>query len=157
MALPTARNRRRARHGCGVITLGVTAGEEFAWRGFLQGHLVRRIGVTRGLLLLSGIWWAWHVPVLLAGYNFPDYPLLGTFVLFPLQMLGLSLFFGWLTLRSGSFWPAALAHAALNSIQVGVINNLQLSVPRLYVDVLWIALGLIVGLVCLARLRLDPT
>jgi len=138
-----------------VITLGVTAGEEFAWRGFLQGHLIRRIGVTRGLLLLAAIWWAYHVPVLLAGYNYPDYPILGTFVLFPLQTLSLSFLFGWLTIRSGSFWPAALGHAALNSIQEGIIGNLQLEVPRLYLDILRIALGLVVALACWASLRRD--
>ena len=138
-----------------VITLGVTTGEEFAWRGFLQGHLIRRIGVTRGILLLAAIWWAFHVPVLLAGYNYPDYPILGTFVLFPLQILGLSFFFGWLTIRSGSFWPAALGHAALNSIQQGIISDLQLGVPGLYLDTLRIALGLVVALFCWASLRRD--
>ena len=138
-----------------VITLGVTTGEEFAWRGFLQGHLIRRTGMTRGLLILALIWWAWHVPVLLAGYNYPDYPVLGTFVLFPLQILGLTFLFGWLTIRSGSFWPAALGHAALNSIQEGVIGNLQLGVPGLYLDILRIALGLVVGLACWVSLRRD--
>lgn len=139
-----------------VITLGVTVGEEFAWRGFLQGHLTRRAGVIRGILILSFIWWIWHLPALLAGYNFPNYPVLGALVLFPLQMIGLSFFFGWLTIRSGSFWPAALGHAALNTIQQGVIDNLQLSVGIIYVDILRTALGLIVGLMCWASLGRDP-
>ncbi|HEV7227197.1 type II CAAX endopeptidase family protein [Brevundimonas sp.] len=139
-----------------VVTLGVTVGEEFAWRGFLQGHLTRRAGVIRGILILSFIWSIWHLPALLAGYNFPNYPVLGAFVLFPLQTLGLSFFFGWLTIRSGSFWPAALGHAALNSIQQGVIDNLQLSVGIIYVDILRTVLGLIVGLMCWASLRRDP-
>lgn len=140
-----------------IFSLVATTGEEFAWRGFLQGHLVRRTGVIPGILILAAIWWAWHVPGLLAGYNFPDYPILGALVLFPLQMIGASLFFGWLTIRAGSFWPAALAHAAVNSIQQGMIDNLQLGVPVLYVDVLRTTLILAVGLVCWAMLRHDPT
>lgn len=139
-----------------ILGLVASVGEEFSWRGFLQGHLVRRAGVIRGILLLSAIWWAWHLPGLLAGYNFPDYPLLGAFVLFPLQMVGASFFFGWLTIRAGSFWPAALAHAAVNSIQQGMMDNLQLAVPGLYADVLRTLLILAVGLICWARLRHDP-
>jgi len=131
-----------------VLGLIATTGEEFAWRGFLQGHLTSRFGVRAGILLLAAVWWAWHLPGLLAGYNFPDYPVLGAFVLFPLQMIGASLFFGWLTLRAESFWPAALAHAAVNSVQQGVIDNLVLNLPRLYVDGLRSALILAVGLAC---------
>lgn len=130
------------------VGLLASTGEEFAWRGFLQSHLERRFDVLPGILVLATIWWAWHLPGLLAGYNFPHYPYFGALVLFPLQMIGTSLFFGWLTIRAGSFWPAALAHAAVNSTQQGVIDNLQLSGPLIYVDILRTALILLVGLVC---------
>lgn len=139
-----------------VFGLVASTGEEFAWRGFLQGHLIRRLGVQTGILLLAAVWWAWHLPGLLAGYNFPDYPLLGALVLFPLQMIGASFFFGWLTLRSGSFWAAALAHAAVNSVQQGVVDDLLTTVSPLYVDGLRTALILGVGLVCWWRLSRSP-
>src|SRR5690606_23069025 len=98
----------------------VAVGEEFGWRGFLQGHLIARMGTTDGIVLLGFIWSMWHLPSLLAGYNFPEYPLLGATVLFPVQLIAASFFLGWLTLRAGSFWPAAIAHGATNSIQEGV-------------------------------------
>lgn len=131
-----------------LIGLVAATGEEFAWRGFLQSHLTRRLGVRTGILVLAGVWWAWHLPGLLAGYNFPDYPLLGALILFPLQMIGASLFFGWLTIRSGSFWAAALAHAAVNSVQQGVIDNIVTTLPGLAVDALRTGLILAVGLAC---------
>lgn len=138
-----------------AIGLIASTGEEFAWRGFLQSHLEVRCGVLRGLFVLAGIWWAWHLPGLLAGYNFPKYPYLGALVLFPLQMIGTSLFFGWLTIRAGSFWPAALSHAAVNSTQQGVLDNLQLDGPHLYVDIVRTGLILFVGVICGFALRHD--
>src|SRR5215471_5134581 len=100
------------------------AGEEYGWRGFLQGLLVERLGITRGIVLLGLIWSFWHLPILLAGYNYPQHPLLGALVLFPLTLVGASFFLGWLTIRSGSAWPAALAHGAANSLEEGVIGNI---------------------------------
>lgn len=138
-----------------IVGLIATTGEEFAWRGFLQGHLEQAYGVIPAVLRVALIWWAWHLPGLLAGYNFPETPLLGAFVLFPLQMIGASLFFGWLTIRSDSFWPAALAHAAVNSIQQGVFDNLQVSGPSLHAHLVRTLLILCLGLACVPSLIRD--
>lgn len=129
-----------------TFNLVAATGEEFAWCGFLQGQLIGRFGILPGILVLAGVWWAWHLPGLLAGYNFPEHPYLGAFVLFPLQMIGASLFLGWLTIKAGSFWPAALAHGTVNSVQQGLIDNLQLAVPQFHVDLLRTGLILAVGL-----------
>jgi uncharacterized protein len=131
-----------------TFALVATTGEEFAWRGFLQGHLENIIGIRSGILMLAAIWWAWHLPGLLAGYNFPDYPVFGALVLFPLQMAGASLFFGWLTIRANSFWPAALGHGAVNSVQQGLIDNLRLEGSMLVVDLLRTGLILALGIIC---------
>lgn len=136
-----------------TVGLVATTGEEFAWRGFLQGHLESRHGIVPAILLVALIWWAWHLPGLLAGYNFPETPLLGAFVMFPLQMLGASLFFGWLAVRANSFWPAALAHGAVNSIQQGLFDNLQMEGGALSAHIVRTALILLVGLMCLPSLR----
>ena len=70
---------------------------------------------------------------------------------------GTSLFFGWLTIGAGSFWPAALAHPAVNSVQQGVIDDLELSRPALQVDVIRTALIRIVGLASWCALRRTRT
>ena len=128
-------------------------GEELGWRGLLQGALIDRFGIGRGLVLLGLVWSFWHLPSLLAGYNYPDHPVLGGFVLFPLKLIGASLFMAWLTLRAGSFWPAAFAHGAGNSIEIGVIGNLKMAMPQIYVDVLHLLLTLGAGLICLVLLQ----
>lgn len=138
--------------GYSIFNLVATVGEEFAWRAFLQGHLTRQFGVRRGIVILGLFWSFWHLPVLLAGYNFPQYPALGAFVLFPIELVGAAFFLGWLTIRSGSFWPAALAHGAINSIQEGVISHLHLTVPRIYEDLMRMGLMVVVGLLCWAAL-----
>jgi uncharacterized protein len=121
-------------------------GEELGWRGFLQGLLVEELGLTRGIVLLGLLWSFWHLPALLAGYNYPEHPVLGATVLFPVQLVAASFFLGWLTIRSGSFWPAAVAHGAANSIEEGVTQHLNMVVPHLYEDAIRVGLTVLVGL-----------
>lgn len=120
-------------------------GEELGWRGLLQGILIEELGMTRGIALLGLIWSFWHLPLLLAGYNYPEHPVLGALVFFPVQLIAASFFFGWLTIRAGSFWPAALAHGAVNSIQEGISEQIGMTVPHIYEDMVRLALTIAVG------------
>jgi uncharacterized protein len=121
-------------------------GEELGWRGFLQGLLVKELGVARGIGLLGLVWSFWHLPLLLAGYNYPQHPVLGAMVLFPVQLIAGSFFLGWLTIRAGSFWPAAVAHGAVNSIAEGVTQHIDMAMPQIYEDVSRMLLTVLVGL-----------
>lgn len=123
------------------------AAEEFTWRGFLQGILIDKLGITKGVALLGLIWSFWHLPALLAGYNHPDYPILGSFLLQPIQEIAISFFLAWLSLSSKSFIPAAIAHGAGNSIQEGVISNIKLQSPIIYKDISVLIITVIVGLI----------
>ena len=49
-----------------VGTLIPAFGEEFGWRGYLLPHLVKQYRLRTALLVHSFIWWAWHLPVLIA-------------------------------------------------------------------------------------------
>lgn len=131
-------------------------GEEFGWRAFLQQHLIDKLGLGRGVVLLGLIWSFFHLPGLLAGYNYPDAPVLGAFVIFPIELVAVSVFMAWLILTARSFWPAAIAHGAGNSIQEGVIGNLQLAAPRLYEDLTTLAVTVVIGLACWLVIRRRP-
>jgi len=126
------------------------AGEEFAWRGFLQGQLTQRYGSIKGIAILGFIWSMWHLPAQLAGYNFPDNPIFGSLIISPIELIAVSFFLGWLTLKSGSFIPAAIAHGAGNSIQEGVISNINIQVPRIYEDLITLSSTVVMGLVFLS-------
>jgi uncharacterized protein len=130
-----------------MLTGLLAIGEEFAWRGLLQGILIERFGTTKGIVVLGLIWSYWHFPIQIAGYNFPENPILGSLILSPILMIGLSLFYAWLTLKSKSFWPAALAHGAYNTIEEGIIQNLQLSEPMIVLHLVKIVVTLLFGLV----------
>ena len=105
---------------CSAVILGAlintipALGEEIGWRGWLLPKLLP-LGPVPAILVSGVIWGAWHAPLVLLGYNYPTAPgWLGV-----LAMIGMCTLvggvFGWLRLRSGSVWPAALAHGSFNA------------------------------------------
>lgn len=131
---------------------GLTAvGEEFGWRGVLHTHFIARFGFLRGVTLLGFIWAIWHVPMNLAGYNYADAPMLGTFVLFPLKLIAVSFIMAWLTLRVRSFWPAMLMHGSGNGIEEAVVSSLTLKsgIWPLTGYVLQIGVTIALALICI--------
>ncbi len=101
-----------------VVNGLATFGEEFGWRAYLQRKL-RPLGTRKAVLVTGVIWGIWHWPFILMGHNYGlDYP--GAPLLGPLAMVWFCVtvgtFLGWLTLKSGSVWPAVIGHAAVNGM-----------------------------------------
>lgn len=94
-------------------------GEEIGWRGLLQPALAKRFGAFKGTVLVGLIWAYWHIPANLAGFNDAEHPVLTTFVLFPVFCVAFAFVLAWLVQRTGSLWPAALAHVANNNMSRG--------------------------------------
>ncbi|MGZ5538132.1 MAG: CPBP family intramembrane glutamic endopeptidase [Chthoniobacterales bacterium] len=90
-------------------------GEEIGWRGFLVPELSKVVGFG-GIGLISGVMWAvYHFPILIfADYNAAGTPIWFCVVCFSCGVIAESFIFAWLTLRSGSLWPAALLHGSHN-------------------------------------------
>jgi membrane protease YdiL (CAAX protease family) len=97
--------------------LPMNLGEEFGWRAYLQQKLLP-LGPRKAVLLVGAIWAVWHWPIIFLGYNY-GFGYWGAPVAGPLLwvwcLLPASIFYGWLTLRSGSVWPAAIAHGVSNA------------------------------------------
>lgn len=93
-----------------------TLGEEFGWRGYLLPKLLP-LGTRRALLAHGAIWGIWHWPVIAMGHNYgldyPGAPWAGLLAMV-LFTVAAGVVLGWLTLRSGSVWPAVLGHAMIN-------------------------------------------
>lgn len=96
------------------VGLVIALGEEYGWRGYLQGELVK-MGRVKGILLVGIIWGVWHAPVIAMGHNYPGYPVLG-----PILMVAYTVFLayvlGYAVLKTGSVWLAAYLHALNNGV-----------------------------------------
>jgi membrane protease YdiL (CAAX protease family) len=92
-------------------------GEEFGWRAYLLPKLMA-LGPRKAVLLVGVIWAVWHWPSIYMGFNYGvgywGAPVVGP-LLFVLVLIFESAFYAWVTLRSGSVWPAALGHGASNA------------------------------------------
>jgi uncharacterized protein len=109
----------------GVIgSISRALGEEIGWRGFLLPRLVERAGFTGGCLLSGCIWAAWHYPLLLfADYNTGTRPAFAL-ACFTVMVIAVSYVLGWLRLKSGSLWPAAMLHASHNLFVQAIFDRI---------------------------------
>ena len=92
----------------------LTTGEELGWRGFLHRAL-GPLGFWRTAALTAALWVAWHLPLIVTTAHFGDVPrrdAVATSVHLALASVVLTA----LRARSGSVWPAAFAHAMLNTV-----------------------------------------
>lgn len=110
--------------GLGTIQSCLFAlGEEIGWRGYLVPRLARIYGFDRTAVLSGLIWAAWHFPLILfAGYT-AGAPAWYSILCFTLMIVGISYFYAWITLRSGSVWPAVLLHGSHNLYVQGVFDR----------------------------------
>jgi uncharacterized protein len=95
----------------------LSLGEEIGWRGFLVPELTGWVGFRKASILSGSIWCAWHLPGILSGaYGDANTPLAYRLVCFAAMVVGSGVILGWLRMRSGSIWPAAVMHATHNGI-----------------------------------------
>lgn len=94
-------------------------GEEIGWRGFLFPAIAERFSPWRTHLLMGVIWGLWHAPFTAMGHNYgttyPGFPWVGMAAMC-IFAFGGGVWLSYITERSGSIWPAALGHGAINSI-----------------------------------------
>ena len=91
------------------LAIVIAFGEEYGWRGYLQSELFK-LGRVRGVVLVGVIWGVWHWPLILMGWSYPGYPLIGL-VLTALFTTGLAVVLGFAVLKTGSVLLAAYLHA----------------------------------------------
>lgn len=95
------------------------AGEELGWRGLLYPALQEKLPPAGACLVGGVIWGLWHTPVTLRGHNYglgyPGFPWAGVLMMC-VFCIGLGTLLHWITQKTGSIWPAALAHGGVNAI-----------------------------------------
>jgi len=102
-------------------------GEEFGWRAYLLPKLMP-LGPRKAILLVGAIWGVYHWPMIFMGFQYGlDYwgaPVVGP-LLFVLIIMSPCVIFSWLALRTGSVWPACIAHAENNAFSTLMIYFLM--------------------------------
>jgi len=94
-----------------LISIPFAFGEEFGWRGYAQGKLVREFGLVPGLLLLGLMWGFWHTPIYYFTGTYPEHKLLGPFVMTPIDNILAVVPMAWLYIRSRNIWVPTFTHA----------------------------------------------
>src|SRR5215216_2159703 len=135
-----------------VIALPVTLftfGEEYGWRGYLLPRLLP-LGEIRASVMLGMIWGLWHLPLLLAGLNYPGVNVFLAIIIFTFVTVALSFTYTWFYVASsGSVLVAAVFHASTNQFSdtfwvPPLLSGVAPFVQRLVSAVLIMALVLIV-------------
>lgn len=140
----------------GTILYSVTLaiGEELGWRGYLQ----KEWGTTNSLfsfLMIGIIWGWWHLPGILLGHNYPDYRLLGGFLIMPLVTMLFSIAFGVAYNSKRVIWVPVIFHGAVNiSAEISNSAFLEESINRPVNDLIWTGLWLLAaGTIWTQKLR----
>ena len=113
-----------------IATAGLAAsllsatGEEIGWRGFLVPEMLKVTNFRRTAIVSGLIWAGWHIPLIVfADYRGHGTPLLFSITCFAAMIVGLATIMAWITVKSGSFWPAAMLHATHNLFVQGVFDS----------------------------------
>lgn len=104
----------------GALLLGPTLnaipalGEELGWRGFLHKEL-QPLGFWSSSLITGVIWGFWHFPLIINGYNYPEDPEAGVFMMVLFTTL-LSPVFTYVREKAETVLAAAVIHGTFNAI-----------------------------------------
>lgn len=145
----------------GTIVSFAAFGEEGGWRGYMMPKLMNLMGTKKAVLIGGIIWGLWHAPLTCVGHNYgtdyPGFPYVGIlFMCIFCTSFGIALTY--VTVKSGSVWPAAIMHAVNNANPsiLGIFTNIE-KVDEIATDsflayILLESPTLILGMICLVLL-----
>jgi membrane protease YdiL (CAAX protease family) len=111
-------------------------GEEYGWRSYLLQHLLP-LGFWKANIITGAIWGLWHAPVILMGYNYGYYNVIGV-LLFVLVCILLGTFFNYMYVRGNSVILVSVMHGWFN----GMVPSVVLLTGFMGKDILTAPLGL---------------
>jgi membrane protease YdiL (CAAX protease family) len=111
-----------------AVSLVKNIGEEYAWRGYLTPQLMKLgVGNLSTHVVTALVWGVWHIPYwmfFLGSGIIQQYTSLGMTWFIVLGFIGLfptSLVYGELRLKTGSVFPAYIAHNMTNALSAQLI------------------------------------
>jgi membrane protease YdiL (CAAX protease family) len=98
-------------------------GEELGWRGFLQREL-SGLGFWKASAIIGVVWGFWHAPLIVQGFNYPEHPWAGVFLM-NVETLLLAPLFAYVCLKADSVVAAAIFHGTYNGMSVLATMGLE--------------------------------
>ena len=136
-----------------LYSLFIAFGEELGWRGYLQKEWASTNSLV-GFLMIGVIWGWWHLPGILLGHNYPDYPVLGGIVLMPMVTILFSIAFGVAFNKQRVIWVPVIFHGAVNiSAEISNVGLAEETMNRPLNDVIWTGLWVVATLVVWVKRR----
>ncbi len=112
----------------GVLFLAaLSIGEEVEWRGFLLPELTKVTSFPIAAIASGLVWAVWHYPLILFApglFDFNGLSLDLALPMFTLSLVAVSVVLGWIRLKTGSVWPAVIAHGSHNSFTLTFLNDM---------------------------------
>lgn len=95
--------------------------EEAGWRYILQSELEKKCNFLISTIIVSVIWWLWHLPL----FHIQGVAQYGqNFLAFGLNVLGLSFALACIRRNTNSVWLCVLFHCIINSLSgIYIVNN----------------------------------
>ena len=149
-----------------ILNAFATFGEEWGWRGYLLPKMKEKLPMLPMLLVNGVIWGLWHAPLTAIGHNYGmgywGFPFTGI-----LAMCGFCIvmgtLFSYISLRTGSVWPAVIAHGSINGFAAvaqlfykGELNPFIGPIPSGIIGGLGFLAAAIVVMIILVRKGGDP-
>jgi uncharacterized protein len=88
-------------------------GEEAGWRGYLTKSL-KGSNFWTASLFSGAVWGLWHAPLIIQGYNYPQHPIPGVFLMMVFCVL-VGIIQLYIRMRTKSAVATAVAHGSLNA------------------------------------------
>ena len=131
-----------------LINAVPSLGEEVGWRGLLFPLLCEYMSERRAVIASGAIWGLWHAPIIAMGHNYgmdyPGFPVAGILTMV-VACTSIGCLLSWLRLKTGSVWPCAVAHGAINAISNAAVPFCTIGATLAGPS----PLGLVAGLPCL--------
>ena len=131
-----------------LINAVPSLGEEVGWRGLLFPLLCEHMSERRAVIASGAIWGLWHAPIIAMGHNYgmdyPGFPVAGILTMV-VACTSIGCLLSWLRLKTGSVWPCAVAHGAINAISNAAVPFCTIGATLAGPS----PLGLVAGLPCL--------
>jgi membrane protease YdiL (CAAX protease family) len=136
-----------------LYSLFIAFGEELGWRGYLQKEWASTNSLF-GFLMIGVIWGWWHLPGILLGHNYPDYPILGGIVLMPMVTILFSIAFGVAFNKQRVIWVPVIFHGAVNiSAEISNVGLVEETMNRPLNDVIWTGLWIVAAIAVWVKRR----